>query len=85
MPPQLAKRLHLHHLGIFLFTEKRRKKGSYLVLLAVFFGFHVFLTGVFLVEQCLERETDTKHLLLWILHYKGGPSGTKGFNDFTLP
>lgn len=54
MSPKLAQSLHLHHHG------KRRKKGSILVLLAVFLGFRV-CTGVFLIEQCLlERETDTK-------------------------
>jgi hypothetical protein len=47
-------------LEFFFSRKKEEKKGSRLVLLAVFFGFHVFLTGVFLVEQCLERETDTK-------------------------
>jgi len=59
MPPKLATSLHLYHLGIFLFAEKEKKKD--LVWFCwLFFGFHVFLTGVFLVEQCLERETDTK-------------------------
>jgi hypothetical protein len=54
MSPKLARSLHLHRHG------KRRKKGSILVLLAVFLGFRV-CTGVFLIEQCLlERETDTK-------------------------
>jgi hypothetical protein len=60
MPPKLAISLHLYHLGIFLFTEKRRKKRISSGFVGCFFGFHVFLTGVFLVEQCLERETDTK-------------------------
>jgi hypothetical protein len=49
-----------HKACICTVLEKRRKKGSILVLLAVFLGFRV-CTGVFLIEQCLlERETDTK-------------------------
>lgn len=59
MPPKLATSLHLYHLGIFLFTEKRRKKRISSGFVGCFFGF-TFLKGVFLVEQCLERETDTK-------------------------
>jgi hypothetical protein len=40
--------------------KKKKKRISSGFVGCFFFGFHVFLTGVFLVEQCLERETDTK-------------------------
>jgi hypothetical protein len=76
MSPKLAQSLHLHRHG------KRRKKGSILVLLAVFLGFRV-CTGVFLIEQCLlERETDTKTSpTLDFALSRGNASRTEGFND----
>jgi hypothetical protein len=75
MSPKLAQSLHLHRHG------KRRKKGSILVLLAVFLGFRV-CTGVFLIEQCLlERETDTKTSpTLDFALPRGNASRTEGFN-----
>lgn len=59
MPPKLANSLHSHHFGIF-FSRKKEEKKDLFWFCWLFFWLSRFLTGVFFVEQCLERETDTK-------------------------
>jgi hypothetical protein len=86
MPPKLAISLHLYHLGIFLFKEKRRKKKriSSGFVGCFFFWLSRFLTGVFLVEQCLERETDTKTSPTLDFALRRGPRERKALITYSV-